>query len=187
MEALHTNIYNVLNHSSHEQYINGLNWYGDARIEAERISIVSGKPFITVCAVIAALSPMTPWEKNQVDAYEMCCGNTQHIYTTFGANVSKAKRLLNMVDYSAIVDELNGLKTVAFFDNIFNEESEHITIDSHMLSIAFGKKLSKVERPSMTSYKYHTISDGIKRLADQNNLRPYELQAILWVTWRETV
>ena len=184
MQAMMDNFYNVLNHANYDQYLEGLTWYDDARNYAKHLSQVSGLPFITVSAVIAALSPMSPWERNKLDALMMVTNNTKHKYTTFGANVAKARRLLKMSDYSAIVDELNGLKTIAFFDNIYNEESEHITVDSHMLSIAYGKKLSKSERPSMTKSLYQSIESGIRKFADQLNLRPYELQAILWVTWR---
>ena len=187
MQAMMDNFYNVFNHSSFNQYLDGLNWYGEARAYAKHLAQLSGLPFITVCAVIAALSPMSPWERNKLDAYNMVIGNTQHNYVTFGANVAKAKRLLKMNDYDEIVDELNGLKTIAFFDNIYNEESEHITVDSHMLSIAYGKKLSKSERPSMTKTLYQSIESGIRVMADQFRLRPYEFQAILWVTWREIV
>jgi hypothetical protein len=184
MQAMMDNFYNVFNHSSYDQYLDGLNWYGEARDYAKHLSQEHSVPFISVAAVIAALSPMSPWERNKLDASMMVSNNTEHKYTTFGANVAKAKRLLHMTDYSAIVDELNGLKTIAFFDNIFNEESELITIDSHMLSIAYGKKLSKSERPSMSKTLYQTIESGIRSMADRFNLRPYELQAILWVTWR---
>lgn len=187
MEALHSNIYHVLNHSSHDQFMAGLKWYEEARACAKRISIKSGVPFITVCSIIAALSPMSPWERNKLDAYELCMGSTKHKYTTFGANVAKARRLLKMTDYSEIVDELNGLKTVAFFDNIFNPDSDSVTIDSHMVAIAHGKRLSKSERPSLGKLMYESIAEAVKLLADSLKLRPYELQAILWVTWREVL
>lgn len=185
MKEMHSTIYHVLNHSSHDQFMDGLKWYGQAREFAAETAQASGYPLITVCAVIAALSPMSPWDRNKLDAYEMCMGNLEHRFTTFGANVRKAERLLKLNDYDSIVTELNGLKTVAFFDNIFNPDSDSVTIDSHMLSLAHGEKLSKSDRPSMTKSMYHIIEDGIRSIADKFKLRPYELQAILWVTWRD--
>jgi hypothetical protein len=167
--------------------MSGIDWYNQARRFCEQISSDTGIPFISVCAVMAALSPMSPWDRNKIDCVELCNNNEEHRFTTFGANVSKAKRLLSMTDYSAIVDTLNGLKTISFFDNIYSPDSESVTVDSHMLAIAHGKKFSKAERPNLSKMIYHTIEDGVRLIADQFKLRPYELQAILWVTWRETV
>lgn len=187
MEEIHSNIYNVLNAASHHQIDEGLSWYADARSQCGRISQESNVPFITVCAVMAALSPMSPWEKNKLDCQALCMLDEEHRFVTFGANVAKARRLLNMVDYSAIVDELNGQKITAFFDNIFNPDSDTVTIDSHMVAIASGMKLSKKDRPNVTKTLYLTIEDSVRIVADKFNFRPYELQAILWVTWRELV
>lgn len=187
MEELHSNIINVLNMATDHQIDDGLRWYADARSQCERISQESNVPFITVCAVMAALSPMSPWEKNKLDCRALCMLDEEHRFVTFGAMVAKARRLLNMVDYTAIVDELNGQKITAFFDNIFNPDSDTVTIDSHMVSIASGMKLSKKDRPNVTKTLYLTIEDGVRVIADKFKLRPFELQAILWVTWRELV
>lgn len=187
MEELHSNILTVFNLSTEEQITDGLKWYADARSECERISQESNIPFITVCSIMAALSPMSPWEKNKLDCQALCMGNEEHRFVTFGANVAKARRLLSMACYNEIVTELNGQKITAFFDNIYNPESDTVTIDSHMVSIASGIRLSKKDRPNVTKTLYLTIEDGVRSIADKFKLRPYELQAILWVTWRELV
>lgn len=187
MEELHSNIINVLNMSTEEHLNDGLNWYADARQECKRISQETGIPFISVCSIMAALSPMSPWERNKLDCEALCMGNEEHRFTTFGANVRKATRLLVLTDYDDIITELNGQKITAFFDNIYNPDSDSITIDSHMVSIASGRRLSKAERPNVTKTLYLTIEDGVRHIADKFKLRPYELQAILWVTWRELV
>lgn len=187
MNTIYSNIYSVLNLSTDDQFDNGLSWYDDAREFCKMVSNETNRPLISVCAALAALSPRNKWERNKQDCYELCKNNSSHKFGTFHAMVNKARKVLEMNSYADIIDELNGPKICAFFDNIFNPDSQLITVDFHMLHIALGQVFPEDERPSLTKSLYDDIAWAIKLIADNNKLRPYEAQAILWLTWRDLV
>lgn len=185
MHTYISNINKVLNVTNSYQFEDGLKWYDDAREFCSRVSIMSNVPYINVCAILAALSPRNKWERNKADCYELCIGNESHKYGTFSAMVKKAKLIKSLTKYSDIIKALNGPKIISFFDNIYDENSQHVTVDFHMHHIALGKYYSEEERPSLNKSTYDEIQRAIEIVAHNNKLRPYELQAILWVTWRE--
>lgn len=187
MNAIYTNIYQVLNMTNDEQFEAGLNWYNEARDYCRMVSLETNRPFISVCAALAALSPRNKWDRNKLDLLELCKGNKAHKFGTFKAMVNKANNCLLVDNYQDLVNELNGPKIIAFFDNIYNEDSQMVTVDFHMHHIGLGMVLAEDDRPNLSKAMYDDIQRTIEQIAFNNKLRPYELQAILWVTWRELV
>ncbi len=186
MNTIYTNIYQVLNMANDEHFDAGLNWYNEARQFCLDLSKECNKPFISVCAVLAALSPRNKWLRNKLDCRALCMG-TAHKFGTFNAMVNKARNVLELSHYQDIIDELKGPKICAFFDNIYDEDSQLVTVDFHMHHIAIGEVLTEDDRPNLSKALYDDIQKSIESIAFNNKLRPYELQAILWVTWKELV
>lgn len=182
---VYTNIFNTLNLASDYHFETGLNWYDDARQFCKMVSVETNKPFISVCAALAALSPRNKWERNKLDLLALCKNDTSHKYGTFKAMVNKAMHVLTLTNRNDILEALNGPKICAFFDNIYDENSQLVTVDFHMHHIAIGHVLPEDERPHLNKSDYDLIQKTIESIAEQQKLRPYELQAILWVTWRE--
>ena len=179
-----TNLITILNHASYYDYDNGFNWYNEAREFCLMVSKETGHSYMVTCAVLAALSPRNKWERNKIDCFELCKGNDSHKFGTFNANVRKAKSILSLTKYQDVINALNGKKIIAFFDNIFDENSERVTVDVWMLLAYHGMRLAESERPNVTQKLYDEIEDAVIELARENNLRPYEAQAIIWTTFR---
>lgn len=185
MNTIYTNLYQVLNMATNEHYEQGVKWYDDARAFCHVVAIETNTSFMVTCAVLAALSPRNKWERNKKDCFELCKGNTSHKFGTFHANVNKARKIMACTNEQEIVRTLNGKKIIAFFDNISNENSERVTVDVWMLLAAMGNRLVESERPNLTQSLYDDIENSLFKIAQENKLRPYEAQAIIWLTFRE--
>jgi len=179
------NIRTVFDMASIENKKRGKEWYIAARIAAFQISQQTGVPLITVCGVIAALSPRNKWARNLLDAEQICRSNEFHKCATFKANVHKAIRIMGTSDKTAITAILSGKKITAFFDNIYDPSSSRVTVDVHMQLVALGSYLKEKDRPSLTDKMYREIEEAVKEVAIKNGLQPFELQAITWLTWKE--
>lgn len=160
----------------------GLAWYPYANYVCRKIAAKTKVPLSRVCAVMSALSPQNRWEQNMVDTENLIIGwlnkNTENVkVSTFNSNKQKAINILNGNDIS---DELRGPKTWAFYNNILNPMSNHVTIDFH----AFDIYAMNTKKKSLSLRKYEKISSAYIEAANQLNLHPSSLQAITWCTWR---
>jgi hypothetical protein len=167
-------------------------WYKDARLYAYGLSKKYGVSLISVVGIIAALSPRNRWERNKLDADNLLCefftGN-KVTYGTFNSNVYKARRILFECQYlngntNRVKEILKGRKTVSFFDNIYNPESTVVTVDEWVSQFHDNKRVSIKNRKAVTKKRYDEIEKTIKELATISGLKPYEVQATLWVGFR---
>ena len=97
---------------------------------------------------------------------------------TFHSNKRKAFKLLKDNDVS-LVQSSN--KTRSFLDNIVNEKSVKVTVDTHAYSVYEGQRAVKA---SISNKKYYEVSHAYIEAANELGLAPYELQAITWVAFR---
>jgi len=165
--------------------VEGIDWYKKARIFCLKTSQKYNVPYITVCGVLAALSPRNRWERNKIDTENLIkykiLGGDKPLFGTYNKMIEKAERVLNEpFGYNHVNRILNGPKIKAFFDNIYNANSSEVTVDTWMLLAAMGKYMSVDERPSLSEKTYNMISSAIKDIALKVQLKPYELQAVLW-------
>lgn len=171
---------------------NGKRWYLDAHEFAVELSEKYGVCFTKVCGVISALSPGNEWSVNKQEAemiifaYVYECGTELPRFRTYSANASKAWYILSSKDSGAdaiakliMPKPTSGWKTHAFYWNILNPMGkQHVTIDRHMVAVL------GFERDTPTSLRqYKMLSDAVVRAARKVQVRPLELQAILWVLW----
>jgi hypothetical protein len=78
-----------------------------------------------------------------------------------------------------------GPKTRAFYLNILEPWlAGPITIDGHMKSLWFGKRLTMKEAVREVKARYDDIAHDFRVVAKNNHLMPHQLQAILWFTWK---
>lgn len=186
METVRQNLEKLFSQACGPTLYEGANWYRRARIRAYDISRYTGMPLLNVCGVIAALSPRNKWERNLIDAHALCSGFT-HKYGTFGANVRKAKAILNAHNTAEICKILGGRKTKSFFLNLYDADSSHVTVDVHMHLAALGEYIKEENRPSLTNRRYTEIEEAIKTIAkNYNGWKPHEVQAVIWLAWRES-
>lgn len=82
------------------------------------------------------------------------------------------------------MDFTKGPKTTAFYQNILQPSDLYpVTIDGHMYSIWAGKRLRMKEVATM-GFDYETVARDFRTVAFRVFVRPNQVQAILWFTWK---
>ena len=157
------------------------NWYFTVNDYCKTVSDMYNVPLIKVAGIMSALSPNNTFASNVKSLENFLKFKGDCKVATYGNQKIKALAILNSGD-DITVEEikkiLGGLKTQAFFDNIYRpESSQDVTIDLWMIR-HFGIQ------GSLTPKRYRDASNKIKVLAKQLNLLPHQVQAKLWVDIR---
>lgn len=156
-------------------------WYFQVNDYIKTVSELYNVPLIKVAGIMSALSPNNTFASNvkSLEAFLKTKGNCK--VSTYNMQKNKALVILNSSDDITVEQVkaiLGGLKTQAFFDNMYRPEtSQDVTIDLWMIR-HFGIE------GSLTPKRYKDASNKIKKLAKQLNLLPHQVQAKLWVDIR---
>lgn len=162
----------------------GMAWYADAHALASRLNPadVSG-----AAGVIAALSPMMPWDRNM-----MLAARAYEDGTASGAlygNVAKANAILAG---SNPLDVLGGDKVRNFYAAIADPTSKSaVCIDRHAFDIAVGRVTNNESRAALGRKGiYERFANAYRRAArvlskeTGMDVTPSQVQAVTWLTWR---
>ena len=141
------------------------------------------------CAVTAALSPGSRWERNLSDLSAMLQWAADGFsplrrpaFGTYNANVLKAKMVC--------VDEagerwLRGPKVTAFAKCLSQPLSRHgaVCVDRHAIRAYQGQWLAddKHGQVRISPKMYETVAQGYRTAAEMKGWRPMEMQAVAWV------
>ena len=145
----------------------------------------------TAAGVIAALSPRNKWDRNIIDAENLIAafvaGGAEAAadvkVCTFGANKAKAIRILDEArDDDAVFTILSGPKLKEFYACI--RGLDDVCIDGHAYSIWFGDRVKLADVPSIGKKLRSEIKKDYLAVAQKNNLKGFEVQAITWVAHR---
>lgn len=186
----HENIMAILDQANSTDYIDGETWYKKARLDCYEISRKYSISFRKTCAILSALSPRNRWERNKKDLETIimeCQGLIPYgKYGTYGNMVKKAKLIyFSKVDsIEMMLKLLNGPKIKSFFLNIYDYNSDCVTVDSWIQLIALGEYLAVDKRPSLSKVDYNLIANSIKLIAIEKNVSPPVLQAVLWTSFK---
>lgn len=175
----------------------GESWYARAMSAAQIISNSTGVNVHRVAGVIAALSPNNRWERNLIDAENVCkvyingdVGDVMNVKVcTYGKMLVKAVNILQCDNISEIPGILNGRKIRAFYECIIGK-SDAVVVDGHAYSIWIGERLTMKQVPNIGIKLYANITadyiQATKEINDKfnTNLMPFQVQAITWVAWR---
>ena len=170
---------------------NGVEWYDRAKRMAAWIATETNIPETTVIGVMAALSPNNRWERNCKDALTMCQawinGDTTDDFKVSCYNTMKQKAWSILEDDlttdEAILTRLNGQKIRSFYSNI--RGLDEVTIDGHALNIARGKREGLTsDKTNMGKKQYRELQAAYVTAAKRVKVKPHELQAITWTTWK---
>ena len=155
-----------------------------------------------VSGVISAISPRNEWNKNKLDAENLCKEFVSNKYyqlplfdadyhtllktkvSTFNTNKSKAIKILLNND-SKIESILKGNKIVNFFRCI-NGASNAICIDGHAFNIACNRVSALSEIPRISDKHYKIIANvyrDAKNFINKRyglNLKTMHLQSVTW-------
>lgn len=165
----------------------GKAWYNNANEFAAGLSAKYELPIEVICGVIAALSPQKDWELNKVCTVSFFNGNKKGLSTKI--NVNKAIEIRDTKDIndipSILLGKYDGFKTHAFYHNLSKPKGcDHVTLDRHAIGLAFFSDYTTYDRIRLTKAQYNYIQDNYKAVAAFYGLLPHELQAILWIYWR---
>lgn len=182
----------LLDLASAGEQADGMFWYRRANAAAVRLADQYEVSIPTAAGVIAALSPRNKWERNLIDAENLIAafkaagekGAADVKVCTFGANKKKAVAILlwGSETVGAVKEILSGPKLVEFFSCIMGEDD--VCIDGHAYSIWFGDRVTLAKVPSIGKKLRAQIKADYIAVADRNNLKPFEVQAITWVAHR---
>lgn len=207
IDDMATNIETVFRQATDAEIIDGIAWYANARGFAYTLARRFTLTLDTVSAVIAALSPNCGWSRNKLDAITVLLAHADGKQSsdikvsTYNQNKEKAFAILQdarawqnseRAQYLTALAGfrfdafklLGGNKTRAFADNIANAESSAVTIDFHAASIACGVRVTTAQSKGISEKRYALIASAYLQAANALNLKPYELQAIVWCVWR---
>ena len=169
----------------------GLTWYVNATKDCKEIAIKYDLPIHIVIGVVSALSPNNKWERNIVNADDLCKAfiDGQDMdsikVSTYHKMKQKAWSILEqMPSYDETITILNGKKIVSFFKNISGDESD-ITIDGHARNIYYNDRQGlTTPNTNIRKLEYLDIQKAYLRASKKLGIKAYELQAITWVAWR---
>jgi hypothetical protein len=158
----------------------GKSWYENANSFSLSLSEKYNVDKMKTAGIISALSPQKEWEHNKILAEEFISTGGRVCRHT-AQQGRKAKNILrSSSSHQEIEVILGGLKTINFFNNIFNPFSEHhVTVDRHHLYMSIGW-----DARDCTTKQYEFIKQNTIAFANEQELLPNKLQSILWVCWK---
>lgn len=176
------NVRKVLRAASHDDWVNGVNWYVIAHHEAVKLTEeFEGLTVRQAAGIIAALSPRVSWTLNLKNARTLIRTGT---VPGLRGNVAKAEKILGGFEP---LDVLGGKKVRAFFDAIVDPLfSEAVVVDRHAADVAIGEVGDDKSRQRLLEVKggYDAVADCYRKVARDLGLLPHQVQAVTWEAWR---
>jgi hypothetical protein len=195
-KQVQTNLRAVYNKIEPSWHAEGLNWYKKAHEFALFYSEQYNISIATASALIAVLSPQKSWYQNllitqefletkgnRVRHYKMQVDKARAIYHLNSLYKNADEYLTGIEElYIKYIDNvLHGSKTINFFHNILEpENSDYVTIDSHMIQLMTGNMKCKY----VTAGQYEFLKKELIKFAAKHNTSAPTMQAKLWVTFR---
>jgi hypothetical protein len=188
----HGNILAVFFTANAAELQHGSHWYADTLAACETIAQAYGLPVSTVAGVVAALSPNNKWQRNIIDADNICRLYTSGGYddaaqcrvSTFNSNKTKALQILSG---ELPLDVLGGLKVRAFYSCLLGDDA--VCIDGHAFAIWKGERIPTTKTPKISPKLYTSIVADYRNAATTINAvlgtsyTAAQVQAITWSVW----
>lgn len=182
------NIYKVFSQVNEIDYTEGKSAYRKYNVSLQRIASHYKFGFAQTVAAFVSLSPNNDYKGNVRSLVSLLDGINKGqppglIRTgTYRHCLKRAYRYAT--GESDFLLETSGPKIRNFYCSILKPESnKYITIDGHMHNIWFGKK--RVMKLALVARKqYEIISIDFRYVARRELLKPCQLQAVLWFTWK---
>lgn len=184
-QEIEHNIDSILKNVNPKDMSLGIQWYAEAHSFCKDLSIKYNVPFRKVVGVCVVLSPLKSWNLNKrITEDFLQCNDCGH----FESATKKALLILNLKvepDQDLLWDHfimqiIGGKKTKAFYHNIvYPNNYSYVCLDSHMW------KLKPKKWQHITPNRYQIMSNVIIQKADELDICPNHLQAILWLKIRK--
>ena len=176
---LTANIVDTYGRATLAERADGTYWYPSAHALAKQLGGRQGAA--TGAGVIAALSPATSWDQNQVLAVRAFTDGRATGHT--GLFCSRADAILGGADP---LDVLGGDKVRAFYACILDPSDPWtVCVDRHAYDIAIGYVTDDTTRKVLARVgAYDHVAQAYRDAADVLDLLPSVVQAVTWVAWR---
>lgn len=172
--------------ASPSQVADGMTWYSAANVLANTLAMQYDVSVSQAAQVIAVLSPQVTWAHNKRSTIALFNWHFNGELPEHGIYATKKT-----------ISECHGiiagrwalpakrLKTYSFADNIANVDSQAVTIDRHALRVAYDDTSAAITKVSPKQYREAARAYYI--VADSLGIKAYQLQAIVWVTYKSEV
>ncbi len=185
-----SNILTVYKQAQHSEQQHGLTWYADAKSAAQEIADKHELPLYIVVGVVSALSPTNRWERNVIDADNMCENFVSGGYVedtapcTYKTMRDKAWSILEEKPETLerVAEILKGPKITDFFWCIMGHDT--CVIDGHAWCIANADRRTMQEVPSIGKKLRAELQEAYSAAGASVGLTAYEMQAVTWVAWK---
>lgn len=172
--------------ASIEQVNEGMKWYNRAQVLAVELADTYGVSTLQAATVISLLSPQKKWDTNKQESRalfnEWFNGvKPRHGYFATKRTLDECK--LAIRGYFTLGN--HRIKTYSFADNIAYTDSEEVTIDRHALRVAYDDTTTAIDKVSRLQYL--AAREAYRKVALTLGIRAYQLQAIVWVTYKAYV
>ena len=169
-----------------KERLRAASWYFEVNDFCQSLSEIYNIPLIKVAGIMSALSPNNTFASNckSLNNFLKYKGNCK--VTCFNNQKEKAKTILRMKKPTEekIKACLGGLKTQAFFENIYRPlSSKAVTVDVWMIRWAKQNKLIP-ENGTLTPKRYRMLQDVVQKAAKDLQLLPHQYQAMAWINIR---
>ena len=175
------NITTVWSIATADEFEEGAHWYEQAHWTARMLADGDLK---VGAGLLAALSPQTAWWLN----VELACvafdaGNaTRHT----GDSCSKANKIMAGLDPVTVLPMER--KTGHFYRCILDPgDATAVCVDRHAYDIAVGIPLGDWQRGLSAQGRYTLLADCYREAGRRLGQLPSVVQAVTWVTWRNTL
>jgi hypothetical protein len=209
MNATAANVLKIFREATPQDVQDGREWYARAHAAAAELATLGDGDVVRAAAVIAVLSPSTPWQRNVElarQAYTMAAQGATHDeiaapvgtpgrLPTMGNAASKAAALVLGADPASVV---TGPKVTPFWQRIAEAATGatgpgSVVVDRHAFDVAVGEVTSDRIRGTFLGRKggHHTVAMAyvraasvLRRTGEAPGITPSELQAVTWIVWR---
>jgi len=198
------NVTRVYRAATAQDHADGTEWYVRARRLAEDLDPGHSA---RSAAVIALLSPLTPWGRNvwlAGEAYRMWEEGEASPIDSGYRRVSQdlptlkgnARKVARVLAGKSPHDVVGGLKVSAFFLTIADPTNPHaVVVDRHAYDVAVGRVTNDETRSKGigTRKRYEALAACYARAAvilsreSGTVVLPSTVQAVAWVAWRRTM
>ena len=158
----------------------GIDWYSDVNYFCLLVSEEYKIPVYKVCGILSALSPQNKFDQNIKDVISIIELRDKAKVATFNSNKEKALRILDAKNIGEVFREFKGLKTRAFFLNLYKVYCDNVTVDLWVIR----KYRHLIKTKSLTNKSYRTIEKQVTSEAKKLGLHANQYQAHIWVNIR---
>jgi hypothetical protein len=168
-------ISDVRNAATEDDIFNGRNWYPSGMSLARHIGELAGhreRAHLVGAGILAALSPMTSWGVNVLNAIRCASGLP---YGSLPLSMERAEAIRRGKPFAEVLTPRT--KTMNFAHNL-SGNLWPVTVDRWALRVAGIKGVS------MTPKQYDLVTDAYRAVAEAYDEMPATTQAITWIVAR---